>query len=167
MSARFGTKAANLGFLCHPAVLGRADQTGTTSGRLATDLVPFGFAVPFTFYERFMEYPPNANVKEAIAQLIVEEKAGTLSSAARAARVNEVQSLILDGQIPPGDLAAIKSKLTSALPGVDKVKVRSSANAEDVPNFDGAGLHDSLSATICKPDNANGSCRYEVEGEDG
>ena len=29
-----------------------------------------------------------------------------------------------------------------------KIKVRSSANAEDVPNFDGAGLHDSFAATV-------------------
>ncbi len=43
------------------------------------------------------------------------------------------------------------------LPGVEKVKVRSSANAEDIPNFDGAGLHDCFAADTDKhddPDNA-------------
>ena len=38
------------------------------------------------------------------------------------------------------------------LPGVEKIKVRSSANAEDVPDFDGAGLHDSYAADTTKHD---------------
>ena len=36
---------------------------------------------------------------------------------------------------------------------MEKIKVRSSANAEDIPNFDGAGLHDSYAATVAKKDN--------------
>ena len=36
------------------------------------------------------------------------------------------------------------------LPGVEKLKVRSSANAEDVPNFDGAGLTTASPQTLNK-----------------
>ena len=47
------------------------------------------------------------------------------------------------------------------------MKIRSSANAEDVPNFDGAGLHDSFTATVTKKDNPDGSCAFEIEDEPG
>src|SRR6185436_4147851 len=54
--------------------------------------------------------------------------------------------------------SAIRTKIQTALPGEDKIKIRSSANAEDLPNFDGAGLHDSFSARLSTADNADGSC---------
>jgi phosphoenolpyruvate synthase/pyruvate phosphate dikinase len=36
-----------------------------------------------------------------------------------------------------------------------------------VPNFDGAGLHDSYSATVSKKDNDDGTCRIEIDDEGG
>ncbi len=163
---RFGSKAANLGFLAHRAVLGRQDQPGTASARLGYDLVPRGFGVPLSFYRNLVEHAPNAELRETLAALIADEKADTLSGAERARRAGEVQTLFLDARVPPDDLAAIKAKLAEALPGVKKIKVRSSANAEDVPNFDGAGLHDSFAATVSKKDNEDGTCRIEVEAGD-
>jgi hypothetical protein len=55
--------------------------------------------------------------------------------------------------------------LEKILPGVEKIKVRSSANAEDIPGFDGAGLHDSFSANPEKKDKGRDACRFEEEGE--
>jgi hypothetical protein len=46
MAARYGSKAANLGFLAHRLALGRKDQPGTFSQRLGYDLVPQSFGVP-------------------------------------------------------------------------------------------------------------------------
>src|SRR6185436_11671973 len=40
----------------------------------------------------------------------------------------------------------------------------SSANAEDLANFDGAGLHDSFSARLSNTDNADGSCAVVSTG---
>ena len=45
------------------------------------------------------------------------------------------------------------------MPDVEKIKVRSSANAEDIPGFDGAGLHDSFSANPEKKDKGRDVCQ--------
>ena len=78
-----------------------------------------------------------------------------------------MQTCFLNATIPPADLAAVKAKLAELLPGVKKIKIRSSANAEDVPNFDGAGLHDSFAATVSKQDNPDGSCCVRHRGRAG
>jgi Pyruvate phosphate dikinase, AMP/ATP-binding domain len=57
-------------------------------------------------------------------------------------------------------------KLKAISPGIEKLKVRSSANAEDIPNFDGAGLHDSFSVKLSSVDTADRSCTRE-ESQDG
>jgi hypothetical protein len=167
MAARYGGKAANMGFLAHRSVLGRYDQPGTVSQHLGYDVVPQGFGVPLSFYERFVAYEPNGTLREKLAALIDAEKAMALSSAERGRRAEEVQTCFLEAEFPPEDLAAIRVKLQAVLPGVEKIKVRSSANAEDIPNFDGAGLHDSFSATVTKPDSATQECRIEIDDEGG
>ncbi len=98
----------------------------------------------------------------AIQALIAGERSGTLSPAELAALVKAVQSAILTAHFPPGQLEELTQTVRSTLPGVKKVKVRSSANAEDIPNFDGAGLHDSFAATLktAEPD-----CLCEVINE--
>ncbi len=71
------------------------------------------------------------------------------------------------GTFPDGALERIRAKLDEVLPGVEKIKVRSSANAEDVPNFDGAGLHDSFAADTDKQDRPDRPCRIELDDDDG
>jgi phosphoenolpyruvate synthase/pyruvate phosphate dikinase len=44
--------------------------------------------------------------------------------------------------------------------------VRSSANAEDIPDFDGAGLHDSYAADTSKRDRPIGPCLVEIDDSD-
>jgi len=167
LGARFGSKAANLGFLAHRTALGRADQPGTPSNEIKYDLVPRGFGVPLSFYRNLVEHPPNADLRKVLTSLIEAEKAGTLSGNERARRVDEVQTAFLNAEIPPKDLEAIQAKLRDELPGVKKIKIRSSANAEDIPNFDGAGLHDSFAANPEKKDNSTHTCSFEVDAEDG
>jgi len=164
---RYGSKAANIGFLAHRKVLGRVEDTGSASARFGYDLVPDGFGIPLSFYRNLVEHPANASLKVELDAFIEAEKAGTLSGAERARRVYDVQTCFLNATIPPEDLAAVKAKLAEVLPDVKKVKIRSSANAEDVPNFDGAGLHDSFAATVTKQDNPDGSCAFEVDDDPG
>jgi hypothetical protein len=166
MASRYGSKAANIGFLAHRSALGRVGQEGTPSQKAGYDLVPKGFGIPLQYYRNFVEHPSNHKLKRALDELIADEKAGKLSSAERGKRAEEVQALFLNGTIPHGDLERIKDKLEEQLPGVEKVKVRSSANAEDVPNFDGAGLHDSFSADVDKDDDGH-RCRIEVDADGG
>ncbi|HEX2053529.1 MAG TPA: PEP/pyruvate-binding domain-containing protein [Actinomycetota bacterium] len=165
MSSRYGGKAANLGFLVHRTALGRVADTGSPSAGLGYDLVPKGFGIPLSFYRNFVNAPDNAQLKAKLKALIAAEKAAVLTPAERILLAAEVQSLFLNGRMPDGDLTAIKERFAASLVGVEKVKVRSSANAEDIPNFDGAGLHDSYSCTVAKKDNKDWSCIVEEEEE--
>ena len=60
---RYGSKAANLGFLAHRTVLGRAGTAGTVSNRFGYDLVPDGFGIPLTFYRNLVDHPDNADLR--------------------------------------------------------------------------------------------------------
>jgi len=164
---KYGSKAANIGFLAHRRVLGRVEDTGSASARFGYDLVPDGFAIPLSFYRNLVDHPANGALKAEVEAFVEAEKAGGLSGAERARRVYDVQTCFLNATIPPEDLSAVKAKLDEVLPDVKKVKIRSSANAEDVPNFDGAGLHDSYAATVSKQDNPDGSCAFEVDDDPG
>jgi phosphoenolpyruvate synthase/pyruvate phosphate dikinase len=79
--------------------------------------------------------------------------------------LTEVQTAFLEAKFPPQELKRIREKLRTTLPGVKKIKVRSSANAEDVPNFDGAGLHDSFSAKTGKDDDGDEHCRFDDDSD--
>lgn len=156
---KFGSKAANLGFLQHRAVLGRTTDANTPSQRAGYDLAPAGLGIPVTYYHDFIAYAPNATLRTKLSALIAAEKTGTLSPAQRSTMSAEVRAEFYKAQFPPATLAAIKGKVGTSLVGVDRLKVRSSANAEDLPNFDGAGLHDSFSARVSNTDNAGNTCQ--------
>jgi pyruvate,water dikinase len=164
LTRQYGSKAAMLGFLTSASVLGRTTDAGSLSAKYGYDLVPAGLGVPFKFYDDFLAHPPNAALREKLAALVEQEKKGTLSPKARRALVDEVQALFYAAQLPNGMVDAIERRLAEVLPGVEKIKVRSSANAEDMVNFDGAGLYSSFSATLTKKDKPDGSCRVEVDG---
>lgn len=163
----FGSKSANLGFLANKNVLGRKAVTGTMSAKVGYDIVPFGFGIPLQFYKDLVDYPANAKLKTKITELVTKEKANQLSPAQRIALLNEVQELFFKARFPPANLAKIKQQMQASLPGIEKVKVRSSANAEDIEGFDGAGLHDSYSAKPAEVDNADESCTRVFETEEG
>lgn len=78
-----------------------------------------------------------------------------------------VQTLFYNARVPEGQLPQIMAALDllkTQVSGVEKLKVRSSSNAEDIPNFDGAGLHDSFSAEFDKVDRPDFSCELNIEG---
>ena len=161
---RFGGKAANLGFLANKDVLGRKSQRGSKSQVAGYDITPQGFAIPISFYRDFLALPANAAVKTKLDALIKAEQAGNLSPNQRKVLSTEVQQLFYAAKVPPAQLAAIEAqvdRLKTIVPDVEKLKLRSSANAEDIPNFDGAGLHDSFSVKLSSTDNPDLSCKRE------
>ena len=166
-NARYGGKAANLGFLTHRDVLGTVDDLGSPSAERGYDLVPAGFGVPLQAYADFVQHPPNSDIRALIEKLVSDVQGGQLSPKDLAKRSEEVQHAIMAGSFPPGALETIRAKLDEVLPGVEKIKVRSSANAEDIPNFDGAGLHDSFAADTDKRDRPIGACLIEEDDEEG
>jgi hypothetical protein len=146
---RYGSKAANLGFLAQPQVLGRAAQGGTLSASLGYDASPLGMGVPIQYYFDFVAaQDPNGDLRQSLDALIRAEMAGQLTLADRDAAATHVRQLFYAAPFPSGMLEAIRAKLQDAAPGTDKFKVRSSANAEDRAHFDGAGLYDSFSAHL-------------------
>jgi hypothetical protein len=166
-SAYIGSKAANLGFLAHSKVLGRKQTPGTFSAKLGYDLTPLGFGIPLQFYQDFVDNPQNAILKSKIADFVAKERAGELAPAMRTSLTLAIQELFYKGAFPSERLAAITAALNSTVPGIKKFKVRSSANAEDLPNFDGAGLYTSFSVNLEKLDNPDGSCAAVWKEEDG
>jgi Pyruvate phosphate dikinase, AMP/ATP-binding domain len=164
-SRRYGTKAANLAFLAHRRVLGRVGQMGSASTTAGYDLVPRGVAVPLSFYGRLVAHPPNTKLRAALDALIRDQRAGTLAGDDLARRAAAVQQRFLDAVIPAADLAAIHDAVARVLPDAGKVKVRSSSNAEDIPNFDGAGLHDSFSAKVAKH-STKPRCMFDIGDAD-
>lgn len=166
---RFGGKAANLGFLANKDVLGRKSQPGSQSAKAGYDLTPQGFAIPIQYYRDFLALSENAPLKTKLDALIAKEKVGNLSPNDRKALSLEVQQLFYTAKVPPAQLAGILAQvdeLKTLVPGAAKLKLRSSANAEDIPNFDGAGLHDSFGVKLASIDNADMSCTRE-ESQDG
>ena len=66
---KYGSKAANLGFLAHRSVLGRAAVDRTVSKRFGYDLVPDGFGIPLTYYRNLVDHPDNAQLRTGTRRL--------------------------------------------------------------------------------------------------
>lgn len=163
---RFGGKSANLGFLANRSVLGRTNQAGSASAKVGYDLVPQGFAIPVQWYRDFVDAPENAALKAKLAALIAQEKSGQLSPNQRRALATEVQQLFYTARVPAAQLDVLNdrvARLKELEPAMVKMKFRSSANAEDIPNFDGAGLHDSFAVKLSSVDKPDFSCHIEEE----
>jgi hypothetical protein len=154
LKASYGAKAANLGFLANRYVLGRAEDVGTLSAQLGYDVSPRGFGVPSSWYRRFVGAPENAVLRAKIAALVAAEKAGDVSPAERRKKAQAVRAAFLAGTLPAGMESGLRERLAAWLPDAKRVKVRSSANAEDVTGFNGAGLYDSFKARPAASDTA-------------
>ncbi len=117
---KFGAKAANLGEI--------------TYGKVPGFEVPPGFGVPFHYYAKHVE---SLGLDKLIAALPTD-------AAARKAKLAEIRDTIIKAPVSD-DLRAKVTAALAALPGADGgVFVRSSGNAEDLPEFNGAGLYDTM-----------------------
>jgi len=164
---RYGGKATNLGFLANAKVLGRLTHPDSTSRRFGYELAPFGFGIPVQRYRDFLAHNPA--VKSLVEAFVADEKGGALSPNERRTRVDAVQAAFYAGRVPDAQLAEVSAEVASLaarFPTMDELKFRSSANAEDIPNFDGAGLHDSFSVKLAARDNPDFSCKIEVDAAD-
>jgi hypothetical protein len=125
---RTGTKAANLA-----EVAGLA-RSITNPGYV----VPPGFSVPFSYYDRFVA----ANgIGADIDALLTDPRHSDPSW--RRTTLASLRARFAAGHVPDADLTAIAAR-RAALLGDRGVFVRSSTNAEDLPGFNGAGLYDTV-----------------------
>ncbi len=124
-SVIYGAKAANLGEMLNARV------TGVT--------VPDGFSVPFYWYKSFME----ANGFNDRIGEYQEDLEFVHNPRIRRQKLEEFRNAIQKGKFDASLRRAIIRKWQTQLAG-RPVFVRSSSNAEDLPNFSGAGLYSSV-----------------------
>lgn len=119
---RFGAKSANLGEMMN--------------ARLAGIVVPDGFTIPFYFYQEFIRLN---RLEDRIAEA-VEEDRFVHDPVYRKARLADVRSWIEKGNHEEEFERMVLAKAHREYAGKG-LFVRSSTNAEDLPDFSGAGLY--------------------------
>jgi hypothetical protein len=119
---RFGAKSANLGELIHAG--------------LPEISVPPGFAIPFHYYREFIRHN---NLEERIATAVEEDKF-VHDPKYRKASLGEIRGWIQAGSLDQAFARAVLGKAHREFAGKG-LFARSSTNAEDLPNFNGAGLY--------------------------
>lgn len=124
-SLAFGSKAANLGEMLN--------------AKLPGFVVPDGFSVPFHWYDEFMK----RNGFDKIIEELMEENDFVHNPRHRRQKLDEFRNSIQKGKFDDALKAQIIRKWKTQLGGKG-VFVRSSSNAEDLPNFSGAGLYSSV-----------------------
>ncbi|CAN5261134.1 hypothetical protein BH20ACI2_BH20ACI2_15040 [soil metagenome] len=128
-SVAYGAKAANLGEMLNSPI------TGIT--------VPDGFAVPYYWYDKFMKDNDLYNVIEDH----MDDLEFVHNPRYRRQKLEEFRTSIQNGDFDPALRAEIIDRWKKQLLG-KPVFVRSSSNAEDLPNFSGAGLYSSVPNVI-------------------
>ena len=119
---RFGAKSANLGEIIQ--------------ARLPGLTVPAGFTIPFYYYRAFVR---NNRLEERIAAA-VEEDRFVHDPRYRKVRLAEIRRWIAEGRLDERFRETILAKTHREYAGLG-LFARSSTNAEDLPNFSGAGLY--------------------------
>jgi hypothetical protein len=122
---RFGAKSANLGEIVHAHLPGIE--------------VPPGFAVPFHYYRQFVRIN---HLEERIAAAVEEERF-VHDPRYRKGRLAEIRQWIQDGRHDEAFKQAVLEKVHREYAGIG-LFARSSTNAEDLPNFSGAGLYSTV-----------------------
>lgn len=121
-AVRYGAKSANLGELVNsknPAIA-----------------IPPGFTIPFRFYQEFIR---RNKLEERIAAT-VEEDRFVHDPVYRKTRLAEIRRWIQEGRHDDEFKQIVLDKVRREYEGKG-VFARSSTNAEDLPNFSGAGLY--------------------------
>ncbi len=124
-SVAFGAKAANLGHLLNR--------------NFADVSIPDGFSVPFFWYDRFMK----ENGFDKVIEEAIQDIDFVHNPRVRRKKLEELRGAIQKGRIDSALRDEIVRRWKSQLGG-RPVFVRSSSNAEDLPNFSGAGLYSSV-----------------------
>ena len=121
-SIAYGAKAANLGEL--------------TNARIPGTTVPNGFGIPYYYYDKFME---DNGFNEILSDFEFNNDF-VHNPRIRRQKLEEFRKQIQNGVMDEALKAEILKKWKYSLGG-KAVFIRSSSNAEDLPNFSGAGLY--------------------------
>ena len=125
MSDAFGSKSANLGEVARARIPGIS--------------VPAGFGIPITYYDEFVK---ENNLEESIYEMMSDQKF-VHDPAYRRERLTEMRARFRGGKVGDKLRDALLKKVHAEYAGKG-LFVRSSSNVEDLPNFNGAGLYDTV-----------------------
>jgi pyruvate,water dikinase len=133
---RVGSKAANYAEIAN--FLNSPERT----------VVRTGFAVPFFYYQQFID--TNPHIKAAIESILLDPLMSKLAKVSyREAKLLALQNMMLAETAVVNDVlvADLLSRFDQVrFNGLPRnMKMRSSTNSEDLPNFNGAGLYTSAS----------------------
>jgi hypothetical protein len=121
----YGGKSANLGEVMN--------------ARLPGIIVPNGFTLPFFYYDQFIK---ENNLEEALYEMMNDQRF-VHDPAYRRERLTAMRASIQKGKVS----AQLREQVLRRAAAEYKGKglfVRSSSNAEDLPNFSGAGLYNTV-----------------------
>jgi hypothetical protein len=121
----YGAKSANLGEVLSAHVPGV--------------VVPPGFSIPFYYYDQFVK---ENNLEETIAAMLDDQKF-VHDPAYRRERLKQMRETIQNGKFDETLRREIVRRYHAEFAGKG-VFVRSSTNTEDLPNFNGAGLYNTV-----------------------
>ncbi|CAN5833668.1 hypothetical protein BH24ACI1_BH24ACI1_20760 [soil metagenome] len=121
----YGSKSANLGEMMNVKIPGV--------------IVPNGFTVPFYWYDKFMK----DNGFDQTVDALLDDNDFVHNPRIRRQKLEEFRQKIQHGNFDENLKTEIIEKWKTRLKG-QGVFVRSSSNAEDLPNFSGAGLYSSV-----------------------
>jgi hypothetical protein len=125
MAPAYGSKSANLGEVAR--------------SRLAGVAVPPGFGIPIYYYERFVK---ENKLEEAVFEMMNDQRF-VHDPAYRRERLTALRGRFQQGKVPAELRDALLKKARAEYAGKG-LFVRSSSNVEDLPNFNGAGLYDTV-----------------------
>ncbi|MCA1593351.1 MAG: PEP/pyruvate-binding domain-containing protein [Acidobacteria bacterium] len=123
-----------------PVYGGKSAHLGeVASARLKGITVPEGFTIPIYYYSQFIK----ANgLEDAIYEMMNDQKF-VHDPAYRRERLTELRGRFQSSKFDEGLRAELLSRVHSEFVGKG-LFVRSSSNVEDLPNFNGAGLYDTV-----------------------
>jgi hypothetical protein len=121
----YGAKSANLGEVLN--------------ARLPGVVVPDGFTIPFYHYEQFVR---RNGLDEKIGEMLEDQKF-VHDPAYRREYLTRMRAQVQAGKFDPALRAEILRRVRARFAGKG-LFVRSSTNTEDLPNFNGAGLYNTV-----------------------
>jgi phosphoenolpyruvate synthase/pyruvate phosphate dikinase len=101
--------------------------------------VPDGWTIPFFYYDQFLR----ENKLQPFIRTMLADERFRRDGAFRRERLAQIRSLIQRGAISPELRRAVFARYEKGS-SAGGVFVRSSSNTEDLPNFNGAGLYDTV-----------------------
>jgi hypothetical protein len=118
-------------------------RAGCPADSVPLHVPPEAFAIPVAHY---LDHFAKSGAEKLLTKLLDDAKFRA-DPEAHVAGLAEVREKILKQPVDPALLAEVESAIRERY-GNERVRMRSSSNTEDLPTFNGAGLHTSTSASL-------------------